>query len=56
MLRRLDGVEGIPRLLPEAPDGMLAFADGPLQPLSALPSPWEAGPLLAVRCPEPGGP
>ena len=48
MLRRLDGVDGIPRLAPEAPEGMLAFADTPVRALAALPSPWEVGPLLGL--------
>ncbi|MEV7627733.1 diguanylate cyclase [Actinoplanes sp. NPDC089786] len=48
MLRRLDGVDGIPRLVPQTPDGTLAYADTPVGPLAALPSPWDVGPLLLL--------
>jgi diguanylate cyclase (GGDEF)-like protein len=46
VLRRLDGVVGIPRLAPEATDGVLAFVDTPATSLAALPSPWDLKPLL----------
>lgn len=47
VLRRLDGVEGTPRLAPETPaDGTLCFLDTPTRTLAALPSPWDAAPLL----------
>ena len=48
MLRRLDGVDGVPRLVPEVPDGTLGYLDAPVRPLATLPSPWDVEPLLGL--------
>ena len=46
ILRRLDGVEGTPRLVPDAGDGTLVFVDAPACPLTSIAVPWAVAPLI----------
>ena len=49
VLRRLDGVEGTPRLAPgTAAYGTLDFVDSPACSLAGIPAPWEPGALLEL--------
>ncbi|WP_063763651.1 diguanylate cyclase [Actinoplanes subtropicus] len=48
VLRRLDGVEGIPRSVGEGDGDALLLVDTPSRPLAALPAPWAAEPLIAL--------
>ncbi|WP_157751489.1 diguanylate cyclase domain-containing protein [Actinoplanes derwentensis] len=46
MLRRLDGVPGVPQLAPDQQPGLLILRDVHGTVLSDLPQPWQTGPLL----------
>jgi diguanylate cyclase (GGDEF)-like protein len=51
VLRRLDGVEGTPQLVPgAADDGVLVFVDTPVCTLAEIAVPWQVIPLLDVAC------